>query len=79
MMEEPEMVDGVEYVTGHEQAQQGGEFMSQDLPTLRDQFAMAALTGQLSNPNFDTKATAAELAKTSYGIAAAMLAAREAK
>lgn len=47
--------------------------------TLRDQFAMAALTGQLSNPNFDTEATAAELAKISYGIADAMLAAREAK
>lgn len=45
---------------------------------LRDQFAMAALTGQLANPNFDTEASGEDLGRSCYTIADAMLAAREA-
>lgn len=48
-------------------------------PTLRDQFAMAALTGQLANPHFNTNKTPDELAKSCRVIADALLAAREAK
>ena len=43
--------------------------------TLRDQFAMAALTGLLSDPG--TKYNADRLAKNAYDIADAMLAERE--
>lgn len=42
-------------------------------PTLRDRFAMAALTGLLADPNEDGK----DVAKRAYGFADAMLEARK--
>lgn len=50
-----------------------------DHPTLRDQFAMAALTGLLASPHTKPTSDAAGLARLSFNIATAMLAAREAK
>lgn len=49
--------------------------------TLRDQFAMAALTGMLANSNTkgDISGLQAHLPDMAYGFADAMLAAREAK
>lgn len=76
-MEDPKIVEGVEYVNGHEQAQQAGEFTPQDAPTLRDQFAMAALTGLLCVP-IGSQYTNTMAASDAYNYADAMLAAREA-
>ena len=52
-----------------------------DRPKLRDQFAMAAVSGLLSvfgNPRYDAKATPDQLAVDAFTIADAMLRAREA-
>lgn len=46
---------------------------------LRDQFAMAALTGLLASPNTPRDVDMLEGAASAYMIAEAMLAAREAK
>ena len=49
-------------------------------PTLRDQFAMAALTGLLSvlaNVDYNERPSISELTKHTYRYADAMLAARE--
>lgn len=56
---------------------QQGQDVRMEAPTLRDQFAMAALTGLLADSKLDAKWGA--FAISSYEIADEMLAAREAK
>lgn len=78
MMEDPEIVEGVEWVTEYEEPEkEAGQVTSPDTPTLRDQFAMAALTGLLSCE--ETSGDPDEFAEWSYEYADVMLAAREAK
>jgi hypothetical protein len=54
-----------------------GGGINHSAPTLRDQFAMAALTGLCANPDY--KANKDKFAVTAYELADAMLAARGGK
>lgn len=50
-----------------------------EAPALRDQFAMAALTGMLAEDYSTTDLNPSEIASDAYGYADAMLKAREVK
>lgn len=56
-----------------------GQQTSEPSATLRDQFAMAALTGLLSSTNTPPNVNMHEAALSAYLVADALLAAREAK